>query len=419
MPAVNVILNFNKTARFAFNVLVGALEAHVKDDKLNIIPARDKQALQEKLEQAGDTLTLVLWSFYSPQFSKIKKHLYSLKRQFKNPKVIHLAGGVHASAEPLQTLQAGFDYVAVGEGEQIIVDAVRALLADESITHVKGIAWLNNGDLLKNRRGELVDLNDYPPFAPTHKLFGPIEITRGCIYACKFCQTPYISKARFRHRSIENIINYASIMRARGFRDYRFITPTSFSYGSPNAEVNLDAIEELLAKMRETIGKERRLFYGTFPSEIRPEHISRKALRMLKKYVDNDNLIIGGQSGSQALLDSSKRGHTVEAVTEAVKLCIEEGFLPNVDFLYGLPGETKVDVQQTIKYAEFLTMHGARIHNHTFLPLPGTPFQNAAAGTIDKSTQKIIVKMESIGKAYGGWKNQLKKAKELVDLRNK
>ena len=221
MPAVNVILNFNKTARYAFNVLVGALDEHVQAPDLNIIPARNKQALEDKLHQAGDTLTLVLWSFYSPQFSKARKHLFSLKRQIKKPNIIHLAGGVHASAEPQQTLQAGFDYVAVGEGEQIIVDAVHTLLKGDPINRVKGIASLDNGQLQRNGRGELVDLNDYPPFAPAHKLFGPIEITRGCIYACKFCQTPYISKARFRHRSIDNIIHYAGIMRGRGFRDYR------------------------------------------------------------------------------------------------------------------------------------------------------------------------------------------------------
>lgn len=418
MPAVNVILNFNKTARYAFNVLVGALDCHVQDDRLRIIPARDKQALQEKLEQVTDTTTLVLWSFYSPQFSKMRKHLFSIKRQIKNPHIIHLAGGMHASAEPLQTLQAGFDYVAVGEGEKIIVDTVRALLEDEPIDNIKGIARLDDAQQLqRNGRGELVDLNDYPPFAPAHKLFGAIESTRGCIYACKFCQTPYVSKARFRHRGIDNITHYAGIMRSRGFRDYRFITPSSFSYGSPNEEVSLAAIEELLARMRATIGPQRRLFYGTFPSEIRPEHISHQALRMLKKYIDNDNLIIGGQSGSQSLLDSSKRGHSVEAVTEAVKICIAEGFLPNVDFLFGLPGETEQDVKQTVAYAQSLADMGARIHNHTFLPLPGTPFQNEAAGNINKHVQKVIVDMESKGKAYGGWKNQIKKAKELVDLR--
>lgn len=420
MPAVNVILNFNKTARYAFNVLVGALDAHVQDDSLRIIPARDNRALQEKLQQAGDTLTLVLWSFYSPQFNQARKVLFSLKRQIKNPRIIHLAGGMHAAAEPLQTLQAGFDYVAVGEGEQIIVDLVRALLKGESADNVKGIARLDSaGQLRRNGRGELVELDNYPPFAPEHKLFGAIEITRGCIYACRFCQTPYVSKARFRHRSVDNILRYAAIMHERGFRDYRFITPTSFSYGSPDTAVNLDAIEALLAGMRQTIGPQRRLFYGTFPSEIRPEHVSRRALRMLKKYVDNDNLIIGGQSGSQAILDASKRGHTVEAVTEAVKICLAEGFLPNVDFLFGLPGETEQDVKQTMAFAQQLSDLGARIHNHTFLPLPGTPFRNEAAGNIDRAVQKRIINMESKGKAYGGWKNQIKKARELVNMRDK
>ena len=33
-----------------------------------------------------------------------------------------------------------------------------------------------------------------------------LEITRGCVYACSFCQTPFMFKARFRHRSVGNFM---------------------------------------------------------------------------------------------------------------------------------------------------------------------------------------------------------------------
>lgn len=419
MPPVNVVLNFSKVARCAFNVLVGALQAYIQDADLSITVASDKQDLLRILQQADDeTSYVVLWSFYSPRFIDAQKQLQHLKSRVDKTNIIHLAGGVHASAEPYQTLQAGFDYVAIGEGEQIIVDFIRCVLKGDKPNAVKGIAWLKGEQLQRNGRGELIDLNDYPPFAPNRRLFGAIEITRGCIYACKFCQTPYVSKARFRHRSVENIEYYAGLMRSRGFRDYRFITPTAFSYGSQDKQVNLDALENLLVAVRRAVGPEARIFYGTFPSEIRPEHVSRKALRMLKKHIDNNNLIIGGQSGSQQILDSSKRGHSVAAVTEAVKLCISEGFIPNVDFLYGLPGETEVDVEQTLSLSQSLAELGARIHNHTFLPLPGTPFRNSAAGDIDAGIQRKLVLMESNGQAYGKWKGQIMTARKLVEIRD-
>ena len=416
---VNVILNFSKTSRTAFNVLVGALETYVQEPELSIRAARNTKVLADILEQDdGTTQTVVLWSFFSLGFNDARRELGHLKRHIDKPNIIHFAGGVHATAEPLQTLQAGFDFVAVGEGEQIIVDFVRCLLNGDNLATTQGIAWHEGEILHRNGRGELIDLNNYPPFAAKNKLFGAIEITRGCIYACKFCQTPYVSKARFRHRSIENIAQHARVMRSHGFKDYRFISPTSLSYGSDNHEVNLDAVEGLLAAMREAVGPEARIFFGTFPSETRPEHITREALRVLKKYVHNDNLIIGGQSGSQAMLDSSKRGHSVEAIVEAVRLCIDEGFSPNVDFLFGLPGESTEDVQQTLGLAKTLTDLGAKIHNHTFMPLPGTPFKSSDAGNVDNATQKVIQRLELDGKAYGRWKQQIKKAKELVRIRD-
>lgn len=419
MPNINVIVNFSKSARYAFNVLVGALAEKIADTRLRILTANDKRTLARLLaERDREVQTVVLWSFYSPQFAEQRHHLQQLKGEFDHHNLLHLAGGVHASAEPLQTLQAGFDYVAVGEGEQILVDFINCLLSGRPLNEIKGIAYQHDGQLVRHGRGELIDLNDYPPFAPQHHMFGAIEITRGCIYACKFCQTPYVSKARFRHRNIDNIVHYAALMRDHGFRDYRFISPTSLSYGSPDDRVNLAAIEALLSRMRETIGDEARLFFGTFPSEIRPEHISREALHLIRRYADNDNLIIGGQSGSQRILDSSKRGHSVEAVVQAVKLCVDEGFLPNVDFLFGLPGETPDDVQQTLDLAQTLGDLGAKIHNHTFMPLPGTPFKNADAGQVGEQAQQVIFRMESSGKAYGKWKSQIDTARELVDVRD-
>lgn len=418
MPSVNLILNFTRTSRYAFNALVGALEAHIRDPRLTITVARKRQDLETLLDEAHEhTSTVMLWSFYSPRFDEARIQLARLKRRVDKPGVVHLAGGVHASAEPLQTLKAGFDFVAVGEGEQIIVDFVRCALQGVSPAKVKGIAYLEDGSIRRNGRGELIDLDDYPPVAPAHRLFGAIEITRGCVYACRFCQTPYVSKARFRHRSVDNIAHYVRIMRAYGFRDFRFISPTSLSYGSTDERVDLDALDHLLAAVRHAAGREARIFYGTFPTEIRPEHVTRAALRLLKQYVDNDNLIIGGQSGSQRVLDASRRGHSVDAVIEAVRLCLDEGFLPNVDLLFGLPGETRDDLEQTLAMAQILTDLGAKVHSHTFMPLPGTPFRDSDAGGVDPAAQQFLRRLEFDGKAYGKWQSQIRTAKDLVRIR--
>jgi B12-binding domain/radical SAM domain protein len=412
---LSLVFNYQQTGKYALNVIAGSVMTR---RNLRHLPIYFPKNIEELANHIGEAqhqshTVVVGWSFYSPQFTAMIDDLAWIKQHADYANVIHLAGGVHATAEPLQTLNAGFDLVAVGEGEQIICDLLSAITQGQNLKTVRGIAYLNAGELVKNGKGDTVDLNDFPPCASRYRKFGPVEITRGCVYACKFCQTPFVNKARFRHRSIENIAHYVRIMAANGLRDYRFLTPTSLSYGSQDESVNIDAIECMLATVRGIIGKQRRIFYGTFPSEIRPEHISEKNLAVLKKYVDNDNIIIGGQSGSQKILDASRRGHDVDSIINAVKISIKAGFRPNVDFLYGLPGETRQDAQLTITLANQLADLGARIHNHTFMPLPGTPFRNEQAGTVDPQTRQQLVELTARGKAYGKWKGQLKIAKEL------
>src|SRR5699024_939787 len=106
-------------------------------------------------------------------------------------------------------------------------------------------------------------------------------------------------------------------------------------------------------------------------------HVTAEALALLRRYVDNDNLVIGGQSGSQRVLDATKRDHTVDDVLRAARISVENGFVPNVDFLFGLPSEDESDHAATVRLMQQLSEIGARVHSHTFMPLPGTPLRDA------------------------------------------
>lgn len=415
---ISIVFYYRKTGKYAMNVLAGALDSRTSTCNIPLYFPKTHQGLIDtcKTLQSQVDKVVVLWSFYSPDFNKIRRELQGIKKYLHSDSILHIAGGVHATAEPFQTLTAGFDYVAVGEGEQIVVDMATALVLNQPLLKVKGLAYLDQGVMVKNGKGDYIDLNEFPACAPRYRKFGPIEITRGCIYGCKFCQTPFVNKAKFRHRNVDNIITAVSAMKVNGMRDYRFISPTSLSYGSCDESVDLAAIEALLRAIRSTVGQEGRIFFGSFPSEVRPEHVSKESLQLLKHYVDNDNLIIGGQSGSDRVLQFSRRGHDVYSIVRAVDLAVKADFTPNVDFLFGLPGESPTDVKATMQLAEKLTAMGAKIHNHTFMPLPGTPFSQQAPGNIDKTTQRQLVLLTSQGKAYGQWEQQMKIAKQLANI---
>lgn len=406
------------TGRIAFAVLAGALTT---DPATAAVPIEFVGAGRELSEVVRDRLeeadrVLVGWSFFSGEFAAAVERLHAFRSRIADARVRHIAGGVHASADPAGTLRAGFDLVAVGEAERTIVSLVSALLSGAAVEGVRGLATQDpTGKLRPFERGEAIDLDDWPPFSPTHRRLGPIEITRGCRYACQFCQTPFLYKARFRHRTLRNVCDWVRVCRDRNLRDYRFLSPTSLSYGSEDAEPRLDRVEELLAGVREIIGPERRLFFGTFPSEVRPEHVTARALAILRRYADNNNLIIGGQSGSEAVLARSRRGHGVAVIEPAVRLARDAGFVPHVDFIFGLPGETEEDVQASIRLMERVVALGAKVHGHTFLPLPGTPFQHETPVPLSPHARLAIERLASRGLLYGQWRRQEAGARELAE----
>jgi B12-binding domain/radical SAM domain protein len=336
----------------------------------------------------------------------MQRLINSLRRRFSY-KTLFMVGGPHATGDPCGTLNMGFDIVVRGEGEQIFPEIIRRLMFDEDYRSVSGIAFLDDTKCFLNPPSKRPDINCYPPFAVKHKKFGPIEISRGCPWTCRFCQTPYIFGTRVRHRSISNICKYVQIMKEEGLTDIRFISPNAFMYGSSDGKtLEISVIEELLKSVREVLSGKGRIFFGTFPSEVRPESVTPETLELVKKYCNNDNIVIGGQSGSERILDQVCRGHGVEEIRRAVKLTLRSGLKVNVDLIFGLPGETEEDSNLTLQLAKELTKMGARIHAHTFMPLVGTPFRNMPPGKINSKIKNELEKLISVGKVYGQWRVQ-------------
>jgi len=417
---IRLLFFYKNIGKYALNALAGALQQYCPELNLGFVKT-EQQLIQQLLNEHDADPTVVLWTFYSSQFDRTVEALLRVKRQTAGcGGIYHLAGGVHCSAMPESTLRAGFDYVACGEGEELIVQFTRAMMAGDLSTSIRGLCYIDDQqNFVYQGRAFVEQMDNYLPGSDQYKKFGPIEITRGCVYACKFCQTPYVNKARFRHRSADLCVEFAKIMYAHGLRDFRFITPTSLSYGAQQYEVNLDAIDELLGGMRRELGKDARLFFGSFPSELRPEHISDEALKLLKQYVNNDNLIIGAQSGSDALLSNCGRGHSVDHVRQASEVCLRNGFKPNIDFLFGLPGETLSDRMASLTLAEDLAAMGAKIHLHSFMALPGTPYARSQPSALESPTLDRLIKLCSSGKAYGQWQHQARTVTQSTKVDDK
>ncbi len=396
--------------KYSFTALTGALE---KDRFFSALPfssCQDKGQLFAEISRLLESNTSVVaaFSFFTSQVWETEQLIREVRTQFGG-NVLCVAGGAHATGDAANTLRMGFDIVFLGEGEESFPSFLKAYCRNEEYRTIQGLAFLDSGGRMRStRKARRVHLDPYPLLSVKNRFYGPLEISRGCVYGCRYCQVTPLYGKKVVHRSVKSICAGVKAMAGQGLKDIRVLTPNAFSYGSASGRtVNLKALEALLEGMRKSMNSRQKLFFGTFPSEVRPEHVSHDTLTLLCRYSNNSNIIIGAQSGSQRMLDLCNRSHTVQEVYRAVELASRFGLTPNIDVIFGLPGEEEDDARLTIKaMTDFISM-GAKVHAHAFMPLPQTPFARYPAGTLSGATERAVHKLMAHGAVYGTWKEQL------------
>ena len=314
---------------------------------------------------------------------------------------IFIAGGPHPSGVPDETLEY-FDYVVLGEGEETLPELVKVLQKGGDPGKVQGIAYKDSltGKIVKNPKRPYVNLDTYPCFDPK-KLRAPIEISRGCPWSCKYCQTPRLFGREVRHRSIDSILKNAVY-----YNDLRFIASNAFAYGSDGIHPRFDKVEKLLSALH--LLPDKKIFFGTFPSEVRPEFVTEESAELVRKYCANDSLSLGAQSGSDRILKEIRRGHTVEDTISAVECCLEHEIVPAVDFIFGFPTETEEDQEKSLDLVRWICKKGGTVRAHYLTPLPGTPYSSAVPVEVNDRVRRELGKLALGGKLTGYWEKYRK-----------
>ncbi|MGC9779289.1 MAG: TIGR04013 family B12-binding domain/radical SAM domain-containing protein [Candidatus Heimdallarchaeota archaeon] len=410
---LGIVFRYSRANIFSYHSLIGALEINPHLSDIHVFIPKPEEFLQEinrllDIEQFNNLIIGI--SVHSFQMSDIHQLLTILNSHPKRNRLFIIAGGPHPSALPGELLNNGCDAVVIGEGEKTFPELVLALRNHDLITRLKGIAFLNNErEVVIRPKNKPIILDEYPPFAPNYELYSALEITRGCKFGCTYCQVPSLFGKTIRYRSPENAIKWGKfLLSKRETWDFRFITPNAFGYGSKkSSEPNVNYIKKLLSGLKKLEAKKRRrIYFGTFPSEVRPESVTEDTLNLTKEYCDNDNLTMGAQSGSPKILKKIKRGHTVEQAINAVDLANDFGFVMNVDFILGFPEETIEEQYETIDLCKQLIAKNCRIHMHYLIPLPGTKYFNSKPTSIALEILKTIRKWSNDGVIFGSWQHQ-------------
>src|ERR1700744_4387520 len=97
-----------------------------------------------------------------------------------------------------------------------------------------------------------------------------------------------------------------------------------------------------------------------------------------------ENIWMGAESGSQKILDAMDKGTTVEQIAEATGLLRQHGIRPSFFIQFGYPGETKEDIELTIRMINRLLP--ASLGISVSYPLPGTVFYEKVKADLKEKT---------------------------------
>ena len=287
----------------------------------------------------------------------------------ENPRLsIGMVGAAVAVApEPSLEKSRAIDWVAREEFDF----TVEEIASGRPLRDVAGLAYRQNGYIAHTpARPVLEDMDRLPFVTPVYRRDLTIEhytigyllhpyvslyTGRGCRSKCTFCLWPQtVGGQRYRTRSPAHV---ADEMRqaARLFPEVRefFFDDDTFTDDLPRAE----AIARLLGPL------------GITWSVNAKANVPYATLKVLK---DNGLrlLLVGYESGSQAILNNVKKGVRIDAARRFTRDAKALGITIHGTFILGLPGETRETIAETIRFAREIDPDTIQVS--LAAPYPGT-----------------------------------------------
>ncbi len=301
-------------------------------------------------------------------------------------------GNIHASIFARAYLENGCcDAVVHGEGEYVLSDLADRMAEGRSWDDINGISRLDaSGQYVRQGTEAIVDDISALPF-PARDLVDPalyglgsisnrsfvakdsrkaktISSARGCPHRCSFCVIHGGRRPRF--NSVERVVDEIQHLQDQYGTNYVF-------FEDPLFLANRKRVQHLCSEII------RRKISIRFGGEAHARHLDADLVRTLEAAGCHE-LAIGIESGSQRILDSVHKNITLEQVRTAVHT-IKDNSDIQVEglFILGLPGETKAEAMQSIRFACELPLDMAQFA--VFTPYPGSPlFEDLARrGEID------------------------------------
>ena len=308
----------------------------------------------------------------APSFGYDVKVAEALKGE--NPALRIGLVGAHVAVQREASLAASpaLDFVCGNEFDFTI----REIAEGRALASVAGLSYRDAGGELRRtpERAPLEDMDALPWVVDVYARDLEIEryvigylqhpyvslyTGRGCRSKCTFCLWPQtVGGQRYRTRSVDNVV--AEIAHATrlfpGVKEY-FFDDDTFTDDLPRAE----AIARGLGRLG-----------VTWSCNAKPD-VPVASLEILR---DNGLrlLLVGYESGSQAILNNVRKGTWLDRAREFTRAARRLGVKIHGTFILGLPGETRETIQETMRFAREMDCETIQVSLAS--PYPGTELYN-------------------------------------------
>jgi radical SAM superfamily enzyme YgiQ (UPF0313 family) len=309
---------------------------------------------------------------------------FSMFRAAKEQGIPVLVNGSDASDHTAEYLDAGADYVIVGELEETLLDLARRLLVGDSGDPrvVPGLschpapggerrtpqrAPIDDLDWLPLPAWDLVDMNEYRGhWREAHGYFSlNVVSSRGCPYRCNWCAKPIYGDT-YHYRSPGAVAEELRLLKSAYQPDHIWFADDIFALSGQWTREFADRVEELGACI-------------PFKMQSRCDLMTRDTVAALRR-AGCEEVWMGVESGSQKILNAMDKGVFLEQVQQARENLLRHGIRACYFLQFGYAGETWDDIQATIRLVRETRPDDIGVS--VSYPLPGTKFYEQVAADL-------------------------------------
>jgi anaerobic magnesium-protoporphyrin IX monomethyl ester cyclase len=274
-----------------------------------------------------------------------------------SPSDMHvIAGGAHPTALP-ETMFSdipSLDAIFLGPAEDAWLSYITQVFSstiDYKSLNIRGVCTKYQHEYTKGISTDLDMLpfvnrkffvNDPYPFKDGFQ--SAILSSRGCPFNCGYCAASAFTENKVSFRSIGNLVDEIEILANEGVQYFHF--------ADDNFTISSKRIQEFALEVQ------FRKIAIKWKSFSRSENIDPKNIG----YLLNSGcykLTFGVESGSDRVLNMMNKRQTIASIQKAITLCKINGIETKGFFMLGYPGETKLEMEETVQFAIKLELDSA------------------------------------------------------------